>query len=162
MATKTQTPETNAATAKCACKCGATNNKGRIFRPGHDARMVSLLVRDVTSGALSYTKAALDLDLTKTTDHQSMIDEVVATVEDRFSTALADKTAGALHRAWAISSKTSKAKPAPKAAKEIEKVLETKPVKIGRWTYPTRVVDGVVFRNTKTNGSAEWVVPDGE
>lgn len=30
-------------------------------------------------------------------------------------------------------------------------------VKVGRWTYPARVVDGNLVRNTKRDGSGEWV-----
>lgn len=39
---------------------------------------------------------------------------------------------------------------------------ETYPVKIGRWTYPTRQsTQGVQQRNTKRDGSGEWVAYEG-
>jgi hypothetical protein len=53
MATNTKTPAQAATTnvligtGKCACSCGEPVSKTSNFRPGHDARLVSQLLRDL-------------------------------------------------------------------------------------------------------------------
>jgi hypothetical protein len=59
-----------------------------------------------------------------------------------------------------------------KAGRMVDALLTTKPaksakaatvhqdgmdVKVGRWTYPARIVDGNLVRNTKRDGSGEWI-----
>lgn len=48
----------------------------------------------------------------------------------------------------------------PKAAVKQVKATATKPVqpvKVGRWTYPAMIKDGALLRNTKRDGSGEWI-----
>lgn len=52
------------------------------------------------------------------------------------------------------------ARTATKAEAKATKATVTKsvePVKVGRWTYPAMRKGGVILRNTKRDGSGEWV-----
>lgn len=46
-------------------------------------------------------------------------------------------------------------KPVKSSSAKASTVVES--VKVGRWTYPARKVNGKVERNTKRDGSGEWV-----
>jgi hypothetical protein len=60
------------------------------------------------------------------------------------TTALQAKATAMVERLQAKASKPSKA-------------TKATTVKVGRWTYPARKVNGSVERNTKRDGSGEWV-----
>lgn len=62
------------------------------------------------------------------------------------STALRAKAANMVSRMTAKPAKSAKA-----TVKSVE------PVKVGRWTYPAMRKGGVILRNTKRDGSGEWV-----
>jgi hypothetical protein len=69
---------------------------------------------------------------------------------------LADKLRAAHQRA------VSKPAKAPKAKKSATRTANTT-VRVGRWVYPGIIEDdGSVFRNSKTDGSGEWVALKGK
>jgi hypothetical protein len=114
----------------CLCGCGVQANAGRIYKPGHDARHVSKLV-----------KATLAGQITKAEAHKQLPS---APLSYKYDNALANADANTSKR----TRKTAKADPVVEA---------TDPVKVGRWEYPGRKVDGKQERNTKRDGSGEWV-----
>lgn len=115
--------------AHCSCGCGNVVRKaGSLYVPGHDARHAGLVAREVIGGA--------PLDLLKALP----------------SNALRAKAANMVN---AVTAKAEAKAASPKSGKP---VIETAgEVKVGRWTYPARLVDGLMERNTKRDGSGEWV-----
>lgn len=116
----------------CLCGCGALTNAGSIYKPGHDARHVSKLL-----------KATLAGEVTKVEAHKALPS---APLSYKYDNALANAQEKAA---------------APKRTRKDDAggpvVEATDPVKIGRWEYPGRKVDGKLERNTKRDGSGEWV-----
>lgn len=143
---------------KCACGCGKGVTSKVNFRPGHDARMVSQLVSLVVRGGTksepvaptTFTKDEV-AKITGRDDIQERIDNAAYLVQVHFSDALSGKFVNAAMSAWAKYDKPARAK--------VEPALIEGTTKIGRWTYPCRrTANGVmVERNTKTNGTGEWV-----
>lgn len=120
--------------ALCGCKCGdRCNSTESSFRPGHDARLVSKLLKLVTAGELSINQA----------------------VKQAVTGPLADKLVAAYERSLNKPAKT------PKAEKTTVHTSTT--IKVGRWTYPGIIDEnGSVFRNSKTDGSGEWIALKGK
>lgn len=175
--TKTQKTIKNM-TGMCGCGCGSNVPSNRTFRPGHDARLVSLLVKAITGargGDRQYAATILELDLSQVNDQQAEIDDATRAISAKFGSPLAGKFFNAAMNSWTRevkgterkASKASKAQvPADQKAKVIrDSVIKTEetwedgePVQIGRWSYPTRVSSlGRTQRNKKTNGKGEWV-----
>jgi hypothetical protein len=119
----------------CGCQCGdRCNSPESTFRPGHDARLISKLLKAIAAGELTIDQAA----------------------RQAVTTPLAQKLRAAHQRA------ISKPAKAPKAKKSAVRTANTT-VKVGRWAYPGIVeADGSVFRNTKTDGSGEWIALKGK
>lgn len=173
MNVKTTAAKTTATTAspatKCACGCGRAIGRKSTFAMGHDAKMVSLLAADLATGNLAYTNQVLGLALNTDQDIQANMDDAAKAVEGRFGAKLATKYTNAAHSAWSKAvgkqdkaAKATEAKgrqagkqAAPKAERQ---VVQEHTVKIGRWEYPSRKwSDGAYERNTKRDGSGEWV-----
>lgn len=137
------------------CECGC-NNLTRTpearFLPGHDQRLVSIIGRK-----LAEARIAEDYDeVTKIVGEQA---ERWPNLEDKIE-----------NRAWKLESEMIKkaAKKSKSAAKvmrevaqEIAKATEVTDeftVKVGRWEYPAKMNNlGLVWRNTKRDGSGEWI-----
>lgn len=134
---------------QCACGCEQYVAGRATFRPGHDARMVGQLARDLATGDGAYVKAITGVTPAVAPSTQEQIDQVANVIRIRFSPALADKVRSAATRAWERTNRTP--------AQATEEVAPFPDVKVGRWTYPARRVGQVVERNTKRDGSGEWV-----
>ena len=165
MNTTTTTTETNSI-RKCACDCGQDVAGKATFRQGHDARLVSNLVKDVVKAEWRgqyvegiFADQGLDASVIDA-DIQEAIDTVAAATEKRFSARLAIKLDIALHNAWDKAVRSTKGHEQPVDA-AIEVVEGT--VKIGRWEYPARKVGAKVERAVdRKNPQADgWIaVPD--
>lgn len=119
-------------TRKCTCGCGSyTNHAKSLFLPGHDARMAGQVARAIV--ASTDTKAN---------------NELLATLP---SEALRRKAVDLVAR-WG-------AKADAKAKADEPRWVKVAPVKVGRWEYPARRSEpaGEYQRNTKRDGSGEWV-----
>lgn len=147
---------------QCACGCGKPIGRKSTFAMGHDARMVSLAAKSLVESTdylgLLGGKIAVGDDI------QARMDAVTETIEARFGKALADKYHRAAHSAWdkAVNKTVRANRPAATKRTETagkgEVAVAIDPVKIGRWTYPAMVnPDGSKVRNTKRDGSGEWV-----
>jgi hypothetical protein len=119
----------------CKCGCGAsTNHPHSLFRPGHDARMAGNVARAIAANVNDREK-------------------LLATLPSQALIVKADAHAVRLMRQSATSPADGRSV-APK--RELLPVTDT--VKVGRWSYPVREwTDGTRERNTKRNGSGEWV-----
>ena len=131
----------------CRCNCGQTTGPKAIYRPGHDAVHVSVLLADLIQ-------------------HDEF--DMVETYKKEFpSDALRIKFQRAVDNFL-----TKKAPKAKKADSPLE-YDDTTEYKVGRWTYPTacretpRKADDQPgdrydwHRNTKRDGSGEWVPAEG-
>lgn len=134
---------------ECDCGCNnLTRTPEARFLPGHDQRLVSIIGRK-----LAEARIAEDYDeVTKIVGEQA---QRWPNLEDKIE-----------HRAWKLESEMIK-KASKKAAKmhaavqALDEELETTgelTVKVGRWEYPAKMNNlGLVWRNTKRDGSGEWV-----
>lgn len=151
-----------AANTPCACGCGKGVNRGRQFLPGHDARMVSQLAAAVV-GSSGWTKAEPKVpafgqgwaEVVGDQDIQHRIDLAANLVERNFSSALGAKAHRAMMSGWDKAVKGSAPKAAPRKPGKAWKVHPA--VKVGRWEYPARSDGRSIERNTKRDGSGEWV-----
>lgn len=134
---------------ECDCGCNhLTRSPEAKFLPGHDQRLVSIIGRK-----LAEARIAEDYD---------EVTKIVGEQAERWPN-LSDKIE---NRAWKLESELIK-KAKRKAAKmhaavaALDEELETTgelTVKVGRWTYPAKMNNlGLVWRNTKRDGSGEWV-----
>lgn len=105
--TKTQTskksaPVATASQAGCGCGCGENVPSNRTFRPGHDARLVSLLAKAITGAGhdRGYVTQILEIDMTKVNDQQAEIDDATKAVSTKFGSALAGKFFNAAMNSW--------------------------------------------------------------
>lgn len=148
-----KTGDLNVVAKACLCGCGKPVTSKVNYRPGHDARHVSALVN----------KAA----------QHSFADSIVTPLVTLLPTeSLKVKFIAAVDRAAAKDSKRQNRQigRVTNAQRKVEKLLEnTQPlplstnateVKVGRWSYPVNPNDPT-FRNTKRDGSGEWVKIDG-
>jgi hypothetical protein len=135
----------------CACGCEEeVTNAKRNFRPGHDQRLMGILVRaereglEVSwmSGGLMISGSATDYgQLVLNEGGQAKLARYIATEPKR-----------------ARKGRTSAAQAAEVIAAPARPAFTEGEVKIGRWVYPSREFpNGAVVRNTKRDGSGEWV-----
>ena len=128
----------------CACHCGQPISSRSTYRPGHDARHVGQVAR-----------AAVDAFR----NGQGAVDSPEFYTELDSRPALARK---ARKMALGIVAR-AEGKKAAKTGRSIPAQEMTGEVKIGRWTYPARMtLAGKAQRNTKRNGSGEWVAHTGQ
>ena len=182
--TANQTAAKNVTTRYCNCGCGAaTSSSKTLYKPGHDARHASLVARDDAASVqegyerqFSYEDLPTEALRRKA---RAMAERLVAQASKK-AQAKASKPATkkatdrAERRATAILvAQEEDRHAAEEAAKraEIEAELaaadpsyyyEESEVKVGRWSYPARTYkDGKVTRNTKRDGSGEWIAYEG-
>ena len=178
-------PENQTSTAKavttrhCTCGCGqATSSSKTMYKPGHDARHAGQVARRIVEKHLSGDAAQAELKALPTANLQhkagAMVSRLLAKLESKAVAELAKKDKPSKAKSEKADKKAA-AKLAEKVAQEEEAHAEaeaaavpepmweeTYPVKIGRWTYPTRQsTSGVQERNTKRDGSGEWVPYEG-
>ncbi|UAW08803.1 hypothetical protein SEA_SBLACKBERRY_58 [Microbacterium phage SBlackberry] len=141
----------------CLCGCGQTTSAKANYRPGHDASHVSMLLADIVAhGDLS----------------QGAVKEYLKALP---SGALQLKLQNAVDN---FAAKQSAKKPRAAKVERDEWVdIDTDEYKLGRWTYPVQALmlkEGVapkhpgeeseykeLRRNTKRDGSGEWVALEG-
>jgi hypothetical protein len=113
----------------CLCYCGLQTSRNRLYLPGHDARHASDVAKRILAGE-DKTKALNELG------------------SDALRAKAIQQVARTQVKATVRAVKAQAQNPA----------VEVEPVKIGRWVYPARRdAHGVIVRNTKTDGSGEWV-----
>lgn len=166
--TKNQTTSTKASTTRaCRCGCGESTSSSKTqYRPGHDARHVGIVARDIAASSQEgYERTTADSDLGSVLlqgKAQAMADRLLAkkqpqdrkVAKKEAKLAAADKVA---QEEAEYAEKT--APPEPMFEDEIASGYKTtEGVKVGRWVYPGRQNHfGVQERNTKRDGSGEWV-----
>lgn len=144
--------KTNTSTG-CLCGCKfATINPTANYRPGHDASHVSNLLGALAAKTGGFSQD--DVDALK-------VQLPSPALRVKFQTA-ADKL---MERRAAKALKTAM-KIAKKSEREWQDIDHTV-AKVGRWTYPIRELviitetgdqpTGRFQRNTKTNGTGEWI-----
>ena len=134
----------------CRCHCGfPTRSMTADYLPGHDARHASWVAKKMAGEA--DTNGWETIAKINGLVSQPLIWKAIAAadkIQDR-AARKAEREAARLDR------------PAKKRAKkdaELVKSYREGTVKIGRWTYPARLWEGgVADRNTKRDGSGEWV-----
>lgn len=181
--TENQTTSTKPAktttTNLCRCGCGESTSSSRTqYKPGHDARHAGIVARDIASSAQPFfERVTADSDL----GSQALIEKAHAMAERLLAKATktpadrkpksegkkADKKAvaaivaqeeAAYAEALAAEVELRRADAeAQLAAEEAEEAGFVTTVKIGRWEYPAKNLDGQIVRNTKRDGSGEWV-----
>lgn len=191
--TQTATTEINAKTCNCGCK--APVGKKSIYRPGHDAKHVSIIIDSLwnnvewTEGTTGESDSAVSMTVAAygvfpTTALQTKFINALSRKIDKewskYCTASLSKSAkireqasckfgwhpdefyyglkADLETATVPNSQTPVEAPVEEApAQEIS--IDGGEIKVGRWTYPTGSVPGndTIYRNTKRDGSGEWV-----
>ena len=133
----------------CACDCGnLTRSPKATFIPGHDAKLVSKLAKQM------YVAVR---------DGDTVEEFGLETRVKRFSYALQGKIHGAFRLAKIRGARVASAKrEATHEAAALDDLIDAleapKTVKVGRWEYPAKVTfSGRLLRNTKRDGSGEWV-----
>ena len=183
--TKNQTPKAQAVTTRrCNCGCGeATSSSKTQYKPGHDARHAGMVARAMAAakinGDTTYTPALSELPSPKLqAKAQAMAKRIVEQVSEKASKAArkpapraTSKAAKADQKAADTLAEKVAAEEAAHAEAEATKRAEIEAeiqadepvsgeftVKMGRWEYPARYTeDGTVERNTKRDGSGEWI-----
>ncbi|ALY10075.1 hypothetical protein RAP15_56 [Arthrobacter phage RAP15] len=182
----TETQNTAAAktvtTRKCTCGCGeATSSAKTMYKPGHDARHAGNVARAM---AADYNDAgnADKLEALPTANLQHKAKMMAARLVSKEAAKLERAAKARETRTSIPEDRKAPAKPAGKiaevvAAEEAAHAEETAtevpepmfedetpvykelaPVKVGRWEYPARQNHfGKTERNTKRDGSGEWV-----
>jgi hypothetical protein len=127
----------------CGCGCGdRCNSPLSKFRPGHDQKAVSNLARAM------YEAFASGRDL----EYNELVNK-----SELFSNSLQRKVGKAY---WALINKSMAA--AAKKTAKIDAEVTISEVKIGRWTYPTKVEGGVAWRNRNRDGLGDWILLEQE
>lgn len=159
--TKTSAPAKDTTPlAKCLCGCGQTvSNRKAFYRPGHDARHVSVLVADLRKA-----------------DERGIIDVKGDGYKSAFETlpseALKEKFGNAVHNSnekmqAKVDRQDAKIRRQTNGKDPSESVTYTKTddVTIGRWTYPARIATtragSQTERNEKRDGTGGWVPYEG-
>lgn len=142
------------ATTSGLCKCGCEQATENNYCPGHDARHVSNLLGILRNGHDDMQNPA------NTTNWDDAVQELAKTLPTQALTLkfhrAADRLADKLVRAAQRQNERDERHARKHAAREAATTpLE---VKVGRWTYPARLTErGLLERNTKRDGSGEWV-----
>jgi hypothetical protein len=135
----------------CACGCGeAVTNPKRNFRPGHDQRLMGILVRATRENLeVSWMQGGYLIG---------------STAVEYARKVLGDAGVAKLERYIATEPKRARKSGRTSAAQAAEVIAARAPaftpgeVKIGRWVYPSRTFpNGAIVRNTKRDGSGEWI-----
>ncbi|AZS08774.1 hypothetical protein KDJ02_gp53 [Arthrobacter phage Litotes] len=172
--TETQTTAKANTTRQCNCGCGeATSSSKTMYKPGHDARHAGNVAR------------AMAADYNDAGNEEKLEALPSANLKHKARTMAARLVEKAAKKADRTAARKPSDKPAP-ASKKIAEVVAaeeaahaeetateapepmwddntpwvvTEGVKVGRWVYPARQFeDGMIARNTKRDGSGEWIV----
>lgn len=137
---KTQTPAVESGSGVCLCGCGDIVGKtGKsLYKPGHDARHVGNIAREVAESGDDARIGTLPTPALRN-KAENMVLRLRAKVQ-----AQADRDAA----------KLAKRLNSGKGGQQAEDI---EPVKVGRWEYPARKVGEQVFRNAKRDGSGSWI-----
>lgn len=137
----------------CACGCGAeVTNAKRHFLPGHDQRLMGILVRAHREGLeVSWMSGGLMISGTATDYAQLVLNEGGQAKLARYIATEPKRTRKGRRTTAAQAAEIIASAPVAPKFTEGE-------VKIGRWVYPARSFpNGAIVRNTKRDGSGEWV-----
>lgn len=127
----TRTASTTVTARLCSCGCGNPVSKAKsLYAPGHDARHAGLVAREAV--------------------HSAFADRMIT---DHLPTIALQAKARAMVERLQVKAQAQTVKAEAKAA--VERSVE--PVKVGRWTYPAMRKGSTLLRNTKRDGSGEWV-----
>ncbi|ALY08837.1 hypothetical protein DRROBERT_51 [Arthrobacter phage DrRobert] len=168
--TETQTTTTR----HCNCGCGeATSSSKTMYKPGHDARHAGNVARAM---AADYNDAGNDEKLealpSANLKHKArmmaarLVEKAAKKAAGRTATKTQDKPAKASKKVAEVvaaeeaahAEETATEVPEPMFEDETPVYRERGFVKIGRWEYPLRENHfGKTERNTKRDGSGEWV-----
>ncbi|AZS08712.1 hypothetical protein SEA_LENNOX_53 [Arthrobacter phage Lennox] len=177
--TETQTTTTR----HCNCGCGeATSSSKTMYKPGHDARHAGNVARAIAEAVLAGTEPKVSLkdlpsaNLIHKADAMSkrLVEKArakadraakarearVSIPEDRKAPAKATKKVAEVVAAEeaAHAEETATEVPEPMFEDETPVYRERGFVKVGRWEYPLRENHfGKTERNTKRDGSGEWI-----
>jgi hypothetical protein len=144
----TTTTTTTATTTATGCKCGCGRPTNNTYAPGHDARHVSLMIKEVMDKGTSREAAraqlpSVALQIKFDNAITNAINKAIARIE-REEAKLARKEA---KRA------AKEAKSAAKETKTKTELIEITEVKVGRWWYPIAQITDEVIVYTKRDGS---------
>jgi hypothetical protein len=165
--TKTPAITTNA----CQCGCGeATSSSRTAYKPGHDARHAGQVARDLADfwkqNGEGVSHNMLDelgsdkLRAKAVAMAERLLVKTTKTPQDRKPSKAASKKADAKAVATIVAQEEAEHAAASTPPEPMWE--ETYPVKVGRWTYPTRQsTTGTQERNTKRDGSGEWIAYEG-
>lgn len=136
----------------CGCGCGSlTLSLSATFLPGHDAKLVSRLVRETIAGEGTWLGEPRRYGKLTIQERIALLSDGL---EALFSKALAVKYVNAAHNAW------DRTVNLPRHRQPVADFTRGV-VKVGRWEYPARcLADGTVERNTKRDSSGQWVTED--
>lgn len=130
----------------CACGCQqAVTNTKRNFLPGHDQRLMGILVRAERENLqVSWSAGGMTIG---------------GTAMDYGQLVLGETGVEKLKRYLATEPKRARKGRAAKPAKETPiGPVKVADVKVGRWEYPAqRLQDGTIQRNLRRDGSGPWV-----
>ncbi|QDH48241.1 hypothetical protein SEA_MAMAPEARL_53 [Arthrobacter phage MamaPearl] len=173
--TETQNTTAKAVTTRhCTCGCGeATSSAKTMYKPGHDARHAGNVARAM---AADYNDAGnadkLSALPTANLQHKAkmmaarLVSKEAAKLERAASRKPSDKPAKPAKKIAEVvaaeeaahAEETAAEVPEPMFTDETPAYKELAPVKVGRWEYPARQNHfGKTERNTKRDGSGEWV-----
>lgn len=181
MEAKTTTPAKTVTTRRCNCGCGeATSSAKTQYKPGHDARHVGIVARLVAPNNLPADESNALLDSlgseklkTKALMMAHRLREKAAAKApkaDAQPVAQGQKRGAGARNQKAIAAKVAQEEAAHAATQAVPTPEwddtdpgdlgdSIDPVRVGRWTYPARLIGtDRVERNTKRDGSGEWVV----
>lgn len=147
----------------CLCGCEEYVAGKAVYRPGHDARHVSItfgLVEELVYEAQDINNTSQVQNSLLALFGQLGSDALRAKLGRMIDNSKNGVDLGFGDNGIYIPFSDNQALP-QSMIEEIENALvQVEPedtVKIGRWTYPARNIDGQLERNTKIDGSGEWV-----
>lgn len=139
-------------TCRCGCKA-RTQNSSSVYLPGHDARHAGQVARAAAARVIETTPTGRPLTFA-VIDDEDMLDGLSPALKAKATAhiqRLLEKAANKSEKAARVAAQAEGIVQAHKSAQKVGSV------KIGRWTYPVRNAAGLAQRNTKRDGSGEWV-----
>lgn len=161
---------------KCRCECGGHVSGKSQYKQGHDAKHVSKLV-EATKGIAAETDADefgvavanLSQKLGSGNLQTKYLNAVARWIYKQFDTDVYKASRKEGH-VWAFGFHPDDVRFAvegwtdrklgevkPRATKAEPVIEDAGTVKVGRWEYPARKLDGELQRNTRRNGEGDWI-----
>jgi hypothetical protein len=148
----------------CLCGCQEHVAGKALYRPGHDARHVSITFAALFELGLSAFEGNVQESVLALFEQlgseklQQKLGRMVDNSKDGLYNAFGD---AGVYVPFSTNPSLGDAERVYNNLFEVVQVLPVveheDTVKIGRWVYPARNIDGVFERNTKTDGSGEWI-----